>query len=85
MNEVFVIPDELVFSPCKVDGLFWKQFHILLSYLGQPDELAKLKEENVEEYNEVISGFVTFIKETENELHSKNLLVKVDLDQLKQN
>ena len=78
---MFVIPNDLVFSPCKVDGNFWHEFHVLLSYLGNPEELVKLKEENVEEYAKIIDCLVTFVRETEVELFNKGFLKEVEVPQ----
>ena len=78
---MFVIPDELIFSPCKVDGLFWKDFHVLISYLGNPEELVKLKEENLEKYAEVISPLIVFVRETEVELYNKGYLKEIEAEQ----
>lgn len=78
---MFTIPNDLVFSPCKVDGLFWKDFHVLLSYLGNPEELLKLKEEDFEKYAEVISCLVTFVKETETELFNRGYLKEIEVEQ----
>jgi len=85
MSKVYVIPNELVFSPCKVDGNYWKDFHTLISFLGQPEELVKLKQENLEQYQYVIDTLITFVKETEKELFEKGHIKEVDLDQVKSN
>lgn len=77
---VFVIPEKLVFSPCKVDGLFWKEFHVLLSYLGNPEELVLLKDQNPDEYAKVIDCLVTFVRETETELHQKGHLIEIPVE-----
>lgn len=83
MNELLIVPDNLIFSPCKVDGYFWREFQTLLSYLGQPEQLYELSKTNSEAYAELISCLVLFVKETENELNTKGLLKPIDLDQLK--
>lgn len=79
MNKVFSIPNDLVFSPCKVDGEFWSQFHTLISYLGNLDELSRIRDENPEEFALIIEPLILFVRTTEEELHSKGLLKEIDL------
>lgn len=78
---MITIPNDLIFSPCKVDGLFWKDFHVLLGYLGNLDELVKLKEDEPEKYAEVISFLVLFVQETETELFNRGLLKEIEVEQ----
>lgn len=80
MSKFFVIPNELIFSPCKVDGNYWKDFHILISYLGNPEELVKLKNENYDQYAYIVDTLVTFVKETEKELFEKGYITESNLD-----
>lgn len=79
MNKVLSIPADLIFSPCKVDGEFWSQFHTLISYLGTPEELVKLKEQSPNDYYLVIEPLIRFVRVTEEELGDKGLLKEVDL------
>lgn len=76
---VYTIPNDLVFSPCKVDGLFWSEFHRLISYLGQPEELLEVYNKDQTAYAELISCLLTFVKETENELHDKGHLKEISV------
>lgn len=76
---LFSIPEDLIFSPCKVDGHFWKNFHVLVSYLGNPEGLVELKNTDKEKYTEVIEPFIRFVSETEKELHSKGFLEEVEI------
>lgn len=85
MSKVFIIPNELVFSPAKVDGAYWKDFHVLISYLGNPEELVKLKEENFETYAYLVDTLVTFVRETEEELYKKGHIKELNLDQEENN
>lgn len=82
---LYCIPNDLVFSPCKVDGNFWTNFHVLLSLLGNPEELVRLKNESLDEYNQVIEPFVRFITATEAELHARGHISEVDLDKVGKN
>jgi hypothetical protein len=85
MEQLYIIPDDLIFSPCKVDGNFWKTFHVLLSYLGQPEELIKLKQDSPEKYEDIVSCLLLFISETEKELFDKGKLTTIALDPLTRN
>ncbi len=79
MNKVFCIPDNLVFSPCKVDAAFWQNFHVIISLLGDPEELLRLKSEEPDNYAAAIEPLIRFVSETELELSTKNLLKEVDI------
>jgi hypothetical protein len=79
MDKIYVIPNDLIFSPCKVDGLFWKEFHTLISYLGDPETLVELEKTNPQQYAKVIDCLITFVRETESELSSKGYLKEVSL------
>lgn len=79
MNSVWTIPDGLVFSPCKVDGAFWSEFHRLISYLGRPEELSELYKADPDQYREIIDCLITFVKETEAELGSKGHLKEISI------
>lgn len=69
-----------MFSPCKVDGAFWSQFHVILSYLGNPTDLADLKDKDPDSYAAVIEPFVRFISVTEEELFQKGHIKKQALE-----
>ena len=79
MDKLYSIPNDLVFSPCKVDGEFWSQFHTLLSYLGRIEDLIELRDNNPEQFAAVIQPLVLFVETTEVELHQKGLLKEIDL------
>jgi len=79
--KVFTIPNELVFSPCKVDGLFWSGFHDIISYLGNLEELLAIKNEDPEKYKLIIEPLLLFVKTTEEELHSKGYLKEIEINQ----
>lgn len=79
MSKVLTIPNELVFSPCKVDGEFWSQFHTLISYLGDLESLIALRDNNPDQFVLVIEPFLRFVKVTEEELGERGLLKEVDL------
>lgn len=74
MNKVFTIEKDFVFSPCKVDGEFWSQFHILISYLGRPEDLVALKSANPSEYASVVEPLLRFVTVTENELFERGYI-----------
>ena len=80
MEKVYVIPNDFVFSPCKVDGDFWSQFHTLLSYLGRLEDLIELRDNNPEAFKAVIEPLILFVKTTEEELHSRGFLEQVSLE-----
>lgn len=78
MNKIFSIPENLVFSPCKVDGAFWSQFHTLISRLGDPQGLVDLSTNYPEQYKALIGPLIQFVSVTEQELHEKGYLVEID-------
>lgn len=81
MKNIYVVPDDLLFSPAVCSGDFWSQMSSLLLYLAAPNELVKIYEESPEDYFKLIEPFQRFISVTENELKEKGLLVEKELEE----
>lgn len=77
--EIYTVPGDLIFHPCRVSGDFWGELSGLLLILTDPHILCELYDTDKEKYFEAIEPLHRFITETENDLKKMGKLVKKDL------
>ncbi len=81
MNEkVLVVPEDLIFHPCQVSGVYWSALTNMMVWLTDPNQLAEIYNEDPKKYYSIVKPLQDFITATENDLKEAGLLVEKQME-----
>lgn len=78
-EKVLVVPEDLIFYPCQVSGVYWGALTNLMVWLSDPNQLADLYNEDPKKYYSIIKPLQDFVGATENDLKAEGLLVEKEV------